>query len=46
MISDHFEGSPVKCNTILRTAVGDLFLGDRLPDSFPALHSSHGQQKA
>jgi len=27
----------VKCNTILRTAVGDVFLGDRLPDSFPVL---------
>jgi len=37
MSSDRFERSCVKCNTILRTAVGDVSLGDRLTDSFPVL---------
>jgi len=36
----------MKCNTIIRTAVGDIFLGDRLPDSFPVLRYPDGQPKA
>ena len=35
----------MKCNTTLRTAVGDVFRGDRLPDSFPVLRQSDGQPK-